>query len=182
MTTCPNCNELLGNEVEKCPYCGKSFPAVEKPASFPHWTQQKEAQAGPFQMPLRVHALISIFLILSIILCASGIYKFTAYEKPETSYLSSDKESHNVYVEGDAYNLIISAGQGIGFFVISMGCLIPAVLCGIWGTVYQYTQNKKADGIVKNGIMTPSLGPGEKEKHNKTVFISRQKSRTNPLP
>ena len=72
-------------------------------------------------MPLRVHALISIFLILSIILCASGIYKFTTYEKPETSYLSSDKESHNVYVEGDAYNLIISAGQGIGFFVISMG-------------------------------------------------------------
>lgn len=74
--------------------------------------------------------LMSFLLVVSLSMCIAGIYKFSVYEKPE-----GYGDYHNVYVEGDAYNFIISAGQGTGFFVLSAGCLVASLLSGIWGTL-----------------------------------------------
>ena len=78
------------------------------------------------------------FLVIIMIVCFifAGIYAGKGNDKMHHYYNSEYSSlNKNAYVGGDAYNYIINGNYATGFFVLSMGFLIAAVISGGFAAV-----------------------------------------------
>ncbi len=72
-------------------------------------------------------------LVAGVIPFFMGVYKIVAYDSGE-SYFS---DPINAYVGGDAYNYIINANYGTGYFVLTGIFVLGAIGCGVMWNFYE---------------------------------------------
>ena len=79
-----------------------------------------------------------LFTVTAVLLIATGIFAYKAYDVKNNYYNSEDywRLSENAYVGGDAYNYIINAGYFTGYSVWAAGTCVGAVIAGCFSLYF----------------------------------------------